>query len=301
MESLVNAKPRIPLHMLLGTYSSTEALKDGTVRSEIVELDFAEVQRPNNAFKRIVRDLEFDVAELAIITFLMAKARGKPLVLLPAVMIGRFQHPYIVYNAERGLLSPHDLNGKRIGMRSYSVTTATWVRGILQNDFGLDLASVKWTTFEEPHVAEFVDPPNVQRAPDDKELLKMLLDGQIDAAIIGDGAKNDPRIKTLFPDPAAEAKAWHERNHAIQINHMIVAKQSLMDTHPEAACEVFRLLEESRRVAAEKGGKTEPAFGLEANRHNIEVAIDYCVDQKLIDRRLTVDELFDDTTRVLGA
>ena len=297
----MNASQRIPLHMLLGTYPSTQALKDGTVRSDIVELDFADVPRPNNAFKRVVRDLEFDVAELAIITFLMAKARGKPLVLLPAVMIGRFQHPYIVYNAERGNLSPHDLNGKRIGMRSYSVTTATWVRGILQNNFGLDLASVKWTTFEEPHVAEFVDTPNDKRAPEGKDLMQMLLDGEVDAAIIGDGAKNDPRIKTLFPDPAAEAKAWHERNRAIQINHMIVAKQSLLDTRPEAVREVFRLLEESRRVAAEKGGKAEPAFGLEANRRNIEVAIDYCVDQKLIDRRLSVDELFDDTTRVLGA
>lgn len=291
----------IPLHMLLGTYPSTQALKEGTVRSDLVTLDFADVPRPNNGFKRVVRDNEFDMAELAIITFLMAKARGKPLVLLPAVIIGRFQHPYVIYNAERGVLAPNDLNGKRIGLRSYSVTTATWVRGILQNDFGLDLSSVQWTTFEEPHVKEFVDPPNVVRAAEGKELMQMLLDGEIDAAIVGDGAKIDPRIKTLFPDPAAEARSWHERNNAIQINHMIVAKESLLDTHPEAVREVFRLLQESRRVAAEKGGKPEPAFGLEANRHNIEVAIDYCVDQHLIDRRLSVDELFDDTTRVLGS
>ncbi|MGH8781781.1 phosphate ABC transporter substrate-binding protein [Paraburkholderia sp.] len=297
----MNASQRIPLHMLLGNYPSTQALKDGTVRSDLVELEFADVPRPNNAFKRVVRDFEFDVAELAIITFLMAKARGKPLVLLPAVMIGRFQHPYILYNAERGTLSPYELNGRRIGLRSYSVTTATWVRGILQSDYGLDLASVEWTTFEEPHVAEFVDPPNVHRAPAGKELMQMLLDGEIDAAIVGDGAKSDPRIKTLFADPAAEAQAWHSRNQAIQINHMVVAKQSLLDTHPEAVREVFRLLEESRRVAASSGGKAEPAFGLEANRRNIEVAIDYCVRQNLIDRRLSVDELFDDVTRVLGA
>jgi len=297
----MNATQRIPLHMLLDTYPSTAALKDGTIKSDLVELDFANVKRANNGFKRVVRDLEFDVAELAIITFLMAKARGKPLVLLPAVLIGRFQHPYIIYNAERGKLSPHDLNGKRIGLRSYSVTTATWVRGILQSDFGLDLASVQWTTFEEPHVAEFVDPPNVQRAAEGKDLMQMLLDGEIDAAIVGSGAKDDPRIKTLFEDPAAEARAWHERNRAIQINHMLVAKESVLAEHPEAVCEVFRLLEESRRVAAEKGGNAEPAFGLEANRRNIEIAIDYCVRQNLIDRRLSVDELFDDTTRVLGA
>lgn len=297
----MNARQPIPLHMLLGTYPSTEALITGAIKSELVKLDFAKVPRANNGFKRAVRDMEFDVAELAIVTFLMAKARGKPLVLLPAVIIGRFQHPYIIYNAARGELSPHELNGKRIGLRSYSVTTATWVRGILQNDFGLDLASVQWTTFEEPHVKEFVDPSNVSRAAEGKDLIQMLLDGEIDAAIVGDGAKADPRIKTLFPDPTAQAHAWQARNNTIQINHMIVAKQSLVDTHPDAVREVFRLLEESRRVAAAKGGKPEPAFGLEANRRNIEVAIDYCVDQKLIDRRLTVDELFDDTTRVLGA
>jgi len=287
--------------MLLGTYPGTQALIDGTLQSDIVKLDFADVPRPNNAFKRVVRDLEFDMAELAIVTFLMAKARGKPLVLLPAVMIGRFQHPYIVYNAERGPLSPRDLNGKRIGIRSYSVTTATWVRGILETDFGLDPGSVEWITFEEPHVAEFVDPPNVHRAAKDKQLIRMLIDGEIDAAIVGDGASSDPRIKPLFADPAAEARAWHERNQAIQINHMIVARQDFHDRHPEAVREVFGLLEEGRRSAALKGGKPQPAFGLEANRRNIEVAIDYCYRQKLIDRRLSVDELFSDVTRGLGA
>ncbi|MFM0036830.1 ABC transporter substrate-binding protein [Paraburkholderia strydomiana] len=297
----MTASHPIPLHMLLGTYPSTQALVDGTLRSDIVELDFAKVARPNNAFKRAVRDLEFDMAELAIITFLMAKAHGKPLVLLPAVIIGRFQHPYIVYNAERGPLSPRDLNGKRIGLRSYSVTTATWVRGILQADFGLDLGKVQWVTFEEPHVAEFVDPPNVHRADNDKELLQMLLAGEVDAAIVGDGVKADPRIHTLFPDPLSEAAAWHDRNQAIQINHMIVARQDFLERHPEAVREVFSLLEQSRRLAAEKGGKKEPAFGLEANRRNLEVAIDYCYRQNLIDRRLSVDELFSDVTRTPGA
>ena len=291
----------VHLHMLLGTYPSTQALKDGTLRSDLVQLDFADVPRPNNGFKRVVRDLEFDIAELAIITFLMAKAHGKPLVLLPAVLIGRFQHPYIVYNAERGPLSPTELNGKRIGIRSYSVTTATWVRGILQSDFGMDADSVKWITFEEPHVAEFVDPPNVQRAPAGKELFQMLLDGEIDAAIVGDGARTDSRIKTLFPDPATEAQAWRARNNAIQINHMVVAKQSLTQSRPDAVREVFRLLEEGKKMAAATGVKSETVFGLEPNRRNLEVAIEYCYRQRLIDRRLSVDELFDDVTRELGA
>jgi len=291
----------LALHMLLGTYPGTKALKDGTLRSELVELSFADVPRPNNGFKRMVRDLEFDVAELAIVTFLMAKSHGKPLVLMPAVMIGRFQHPYIIYNAERGPLSPRELNGKRIGIRSYSVTTATWIRGILQADFGLDVDSVKWITFEDPHVKEFIDPPSVQRAEQGKDLFQMLLDGEIDAAVVGDGAKSDPRIKTLFPDPAAEAQAWRARNNAIQINHMVAVKQSLTQSNPDAVREVFRLLEESKGIAAAQEGKSEAVFGLEANRRNLEVAIDYCYRQHLIDRRFSVDELFDDVTRGLGS
>ena len=99
-------------------------------------LQFADVLSPAAAFKRVVRDLEFDVAELAIVTFLLAKAFGKPLVLLPAVVLGRFQHRFLVYDRERGPLAPGDLRGRRVGIRSYSVTTATWLRGILVEVWG---------------------------------------------------------------------------------------------------------------------------------------------------------------------
>jgi 4,5-dihydroxyphthalate decarboxylase len=283
--------------MLLGDYPSTKALKSGALQSELVTCDFAKVARASNGFKRVVRDLEFDVAELAIVTFLMAKAHGKPLVLLPAVMVGRFQHPYIIYNAARGPLAPGDLNGRRIGIRSYSVTTVTWLRGILADDYGLDADTVKWITFEAPHVAEFVDPPSVQRAAPGKDLVTMLLEGELDAAIVGDGVTDDPRLKTLIPDPAAAAQAWGRKNGAIQINHMVVAKQSLSESNPAALKEVFRLLAESRRLAIEQGAKLDTAFGLEPNRRNLEVAIDYVYRQGLINRRFTVDELFDDVTR----
>jgi 4,5-dihydroxyphthalate decarboxylase len=199
------------LRGLLADYPVKLPLKRGEVRSPRIAFDFADVKVASSAFKRVVRDLEFDFAELAIVTYLIAKAHGKPFVLLPAVMVGRFQHQYIVYNAERGTLSPRDLAGKRIGIRSYSVTTVTWVRGILTNDYGLDLDSVKWVTFEEPHVAEFRDPPNVQRAAEGKDLTSMLLAGEIDAAIVGDRVPQDARIKTLIPDPEAAAKAWQKK------------------------------------------------------------------------------------------
>src|SRR6266571_3408769 len=165
----------VTVRTLLGDYPVTQPLKKGEVKSPSVSLDFADVKTVSTAFKRVVRNLEFDCAELAIVSFLMAKAYGKPLVLLPAVVLARFQHPHIVYNVERGLLAPADLAGRRVGTRSYTVTTSTWLRGILANDYGVDLERVKWVTFEEAHVAEFKDPPWVERAPEGKELVAMLL------------------------------------------------------------------------------------------------------------------------------
>jgi len=115
----------VAVRTLLGDYPVTLALKKGEVKSSSVSLEFADVKTPSTAFKRVVRSLEFDCAELAIVTFLMAKAHGKPLVLLPAVVLARFQHPHIVYNIERGPLAPDDLAGRRVGTRSYTVTTST--------------------------------------------------------------------------------------------------------------------------------------------------------------------------------
>lgn len=160
----MHASEPVGLRTLLGDYPNTRALKQNALRSALVAFDFADVKLAHTAFKRVVRDLEFDVAELAIVTFLVAKAWGKPLVLLPAVVTARFQHPYLVYNAERGKLAPGDLAGRRVGIRAYSVTTATWIRGILANDYGVEIDRVRWVSFEDAHVAEYRDPPKVERA-----------------------------------------------------------------------------------------------------------------------------------------
>src|SRR5262245_49003018 len=219
----------MPVHLktLLGDHPTTLALKRGEVTSSRVTLDIADIPQAYTAFKRVVRDLEFDVAELAIVTYLMAKAHGKPYTLLPVVVLSRFQHPFLVYNAERGELRPGDLKGKRVGIRSYSVTTTMWLRGVLMNDYGLDIDTVKWVTSEEAHVAEFKDPPNVQRAPAGRELLDMLYAGELDAIVLGDKTLKDPRLKRLIPDPDKAAEVWHKRNRAIQINHMVVVRDSV--------------------------------------------------------------------------
>jgi 4,5-dihydroxyphthalate decarboxylase len=288
------------LKTLLADYPVTAALKKGELGSPEISLDFADVKVAATAFKRTVRDLEFDVSELAIVTFLMAKAYGKPLVLMPAVIFGRFQHPYLVYNAERGPLKPEDLNGRRVGMRSWSVTTATWVRGILANDHGVDLDRVNWVTFEDPHVAEFSDPPHATRAAPGQDLTAMLLAGEIDAAIVG-APSSDPRIRPLIPDTAAAADAWRRKHGALQLNHMVTVKASVSRDHPEAVRALYRLLKESKQAAGlpQPGELDSNPFGVEANRRNLEVAIDYTWQQRLIPRRFSVDELFDETTRTL--
>ncbi|HUN68151.1 MAG TPA: phosphate ABC transporter substrate-binding protein [Burkholderiales bacterium] len=276
----------LKLKTLLGDYPATEALKKGRVPSASVALEFADIRPPSSGFKRVVRGLEFDVAELAITTFLMAKAAGKPYRLLPAVMVGRLQHSFLVHNAERGPLAPRDLAGRRVGVRSYSVTTGMWIRGILAEDHGVDPDRITWVTFEEAHVAEFRDPPNVERAAPGKDVIGMLLAGEIDAAIVGDGKPADSRIRPLIPDPEAAARAWRARTGAIQINHMVAVKDSVPD---KAAAEVSRMLEASIKAA---GSPDMNPFGIEANRRNLEVAIDYVYRQRLIPTRYTVEELF---------
>ncbi len=286
------------LKTLLGDHAVTAALKRGDVASPRVALDFADVKVPNTAFKRVVRDLDFDVAELAIVTFLMAKAKGVPLTLLPAVLVARFQHPFIVYDASRRPLAPGDLNGRQVGIRSYTVTTVAWIRAVLANDYGVDLGSVRWVTFEEAHVAGFADPPNAVRARPGQDLRTMLLAGEIDAAVMT-GPVDDPRIETLIPDPAAAARAWQDKYGAIQLNHLVAVRRALCEAHPDAVREVYRLLEGSKRAAGlpQPGATDLNPFGIEENRRNLEVAIDMTFRQGLIPRPFEVDELFDNAMR----
>jgi 4,5-dihydroxyphthalate decarboxylase len=291
---------KLKLHTMMGNYANTAPLKSGAVKSDLIDYDFAEVKVANNLFKAIVRDAKYDVAELAIVTYIQAKAAGKPYILLPAVLVSRGQHHTIGYDPEHGALKPSDINGKRVGVRAYTVTTGTWVRGILASDYGVNLDSVEWVTFEDPHVAEYTDPPAIKRAPEGKEIGKMLLAGEISAAILGDKFP-DPRLKQLIPDAEGAAKKWAERHGGIPINHMVVVREELSRTRPDIVKEVFRTIHESKKAAGlADGGPMDPyRFGVEACRPILDIIIDFCFQQKLITRRISVDELFDDNTRAL--
>jgi len=290
------------LYTLLGDYPNTMALKKGEVTSNLVGLEFADVKVSNTAFKPLVRQAKFDVGELAIVTYLQAKVYGKPYVLIPATVLGRGQHHTIAYNPQRGSLEPTDLMGKRVGVRAYTQTTGAWVRGFLSDDYGIDPTKIRWITFEDPHLAEFKDPAFVTRAPEGKTLLQMLLDGELDAAIVGDKMP-DERLAPLIPDADTAARKWAEKHGGVPINHMMVVRNTIAQSRPDVVREIYRMLRESRRVVPPPadGSVFDPwRFGVEANRDSLNTIIDYSFRQKLIPKLFSVDELFDDCTRALG-
>jgi 4,5-dihydroxyphthalate decarboxylase len=215
---------------------------------------------------------------------------------MPAVVVARGQHHTILYNPERGYLSPSDLSGRKVGVRAYTQTTGAWVRGLLQEDYGVDFQRVQWITFEDPHVAEFTDPPWVQRAPQGKQLLQMALDGEIDAAIFGSEIPDGTPLKPLIPDAAEVAARWAEKHGGVPINHMMVVRESITQARPDVVREVYRMLKESSAACPSKSSGVS-RFGVEAVRKSLETIIRYSERQGLIPRRLSVDELFNDVTR----
>jgi 4,5-dihydroxyphthalate decarboxylase len=279
------------LRTLLGDHPCTEALKNGSISSNAVTLDFSDYSPTHKGFKPMVREQAFDVSEMAIVTYLMAKSFGKPMVLLPSVVMARFQHPFALYNAKSGKLTPRDLNNKRVGIRSFTTTTGAWLRGILANDYGVDLDSIQWVTFEDAHVAEFND--TTARAPQGRQIVQMLIDGELDA-VLGEKAEH-PDLRPLFADAVAEEKSWFAKHGVMPINHMVVVSETLSSTHPEAVREVFRLLQQS----AARAPAASPRFNAEEMRRSLQMIIRYTAQQGLIPAEFAVDELFDDLTRTL--
>jgi 4,5-dihydroxyphthalate decarboxylase len=279
------------LRTLLGDHPGTAALKNGSVKSDTVTLDFVEYSPTNKGFKPMVRDGAFDVSEMAIVTYLMAKSVGKPMVLLPNVVVARFQHALALYNAKQGRLKPADLNGKRIGIRSFTTTTGAWLRGILANEHDVDLDSIDWVTFEDAHVAEYHD--TTKRAPAGKQIVQMLIDGELDA-VLGEKSEH-PDLKPLFPVATAEAKAWFAKRGVLPINHMVVVSETLSRTQPEAVREVLRLLSESAAFAP----TGSPQFSADEMSRSLAMISEYAAQQSLIPRAYAVDEMFDELTRTL--
>jgi 4,5-dihydroxyphthalate decarboxylase len=291
---------RTTLKTNLAEYPVTKAIRDGRVSSDIVELDICGPEQAHNGFKAMLRENRYDCGELAIVTCLQAKVYGKPFVLLPVPISGRFQHHCAGFNRDLFKLSPKDIEGKRVGVRTYAQTTGLWIRGILQHEYGVDLNKVTWCTVGEGHLAEYSDPPNCELLPKGSDIGEMMLAGELAATLQGIDLPKDPRVQRLVSNPHEAAKEWYAREGVVPINHMFVVHQDISRNQPEVVREIFRMLVESRSLT--EGGLTDPfpPVGLEANRKGIQLAIDWAFEQKIIPHKMEVDALFDEITASLS-
>ena len=300
------------LRIVTRTQGNNEALKDGGVRPRGFVFDFEEVPVLIQAFRRMVREHAYDVCEMAITTYLCAKAHGKRFTAVPIFLVRAFHHGAIVHNTRAGIRSPKDLEGRRVGVnRGYTVTTGVWARSVLQDEHGVDLERVTWVLSGDEHVAEYRPPPNVVPMERGKNLADMLVSGELAAAI---GVELDhPDVAPLFPN-ALEAglDALRRRGH-YPINHLVVIRDDVLDAHADVAAAVFDAFAGAKRRYLERlrdGSIAAPTavdevhrrvmaiigdplpYGVAPNRRVLEDLIRHAVTQRIIERPLDVEELF---------
>jgi 4,5-dihydroxyphthalate decarboxylase len=273
------------LRTALGKSPLVRALKEGAVASDRVAFDFVDVDPVTRAFRRMVRTLEFDLCEIALTTHAQARAYGKPITALPVVLLRGLHHGALICRRDSTLRGPADLAGRRVGVRAWSQTTGIWVRGILQDEYGVAPDAMSWVTEEDAHVQEFVDPPFVQRIAPGQSLPAMLLAGEIDAAVAL--AVDPASVRAVIPDADAVAAAWSRKTGVYPINHVVVVKDALLAEHPWLAEELMRLFAASKRSADDS-----VPYGIAANRPAIDLLMRYAAEQKLIPRAYRVYELF---------
>src|SRR5579883_236214 len=300
-----------PLTIAIGSYGLTRALKEKRVPSERLALDFVEIAPITKAMRRMVRSLDLDISEMAFTTYLCAKALGKPITALPVFLTRNFHHWAAFRHRSAGIASPKDLEGRRVVVnRGYTVTTGLWIRGILKTEYGVDLDKITWMPTDEEHVAEYAAPANVDYAWRGRDAAELLLSGAADAGI-GDIRTELPDITPLSPEARQAGFAYYRRTRIYPINHAVVVKDDLLKADPAIAAELVRLFTASKaaylgELAAEaaRSPADEAArqlsrvvgdpfpFGVAANRKAIETIVDFAWDQRVIPRRLGVEELF---------
>lgn len=322
----------LPLKIAIATYGHTAALKQGKVPVVGVRPEFIEVKPIIAAFRRMVRDVEFDVCEMAPATYMIARAAGSPFKALPVFIYRRFHHAGLVVRDDAGIRGPKDLEGKKAGVRAYSVTTGIWTRGILQNEYGVDISKVTWVVDDEEHVKSLRLPPNVVHAPPGRSLVDMMAAGELQAAFTDNagigragppkdgwqasGQARPPNYVELFPDaPRLEAE-WFQRTEIYPVHGLIVVKDELLARHPWVAKALFDAFGESKeRYRAQlKAGESvsdkddfyrqmaaivgDPLpYGVKANRPAIDALITYCHQQGLLGQRFPAEEMFVDPQR----
>ena len=307
------------LKTALVTRGHTQPLKDGTVKLRGFELDFEDVPAIITAFRRMVRGLELDISEMAMTTYLCARAHGKPFTAIPVFPMRAFHHGAILYNTRAGVQTPKDLEGKKVGVnRGYTVTAGLWARSILQHEHGVNLSRVTWVLSGDEHVAEYRPPANVVAIEPGRTLEDLLMAGEI-AAAIGVQVKS-PDVKPLIAN-AREAgfEALRQRGH-YPINHTVVVRNDLLDANPDLAVDLFEAFAEAKRIHVHRlrEGRVETAsaadrihlrvmeiagdplpYGIEPNRLALEAIVQYSVEQGILSRPVAVEELFPLSARTL--
>jgi len=292
------------------TQGNNQALKDGTVRPRNFAFEWEEVPVLIDAFRRMVRGLEFDVSEMALTTYICARSFGKRFTALPIFLVRAFHHGAILHDVNGGIDHPKDLEGKKVGVnRGYTVTTGLWARGILQSEYGVDLNKVTWVPTDDEHVLGFEYPSNVDTSHRGKSMRELLLSGVVDAAL-GEVGVEAPEIKPLIPDAQNAAFDYFRGTGIYPINHGVVVKNSVLKDNPGIAGELTRAFEAAKAeylrdlqgneistwdkaatVNAKVVGDPFP-FGIEKNRKALEAITQFAFDQKMVPRKYTVEELF---------
>jgi 4,5-dihydroxyphthalate decarboxylase len=313
--------PKPKLKTVTRTQGNHAALKDGSVAPRTFEFDFVEVDPLIAAFRRMVRGLEFDICEMAITTYLTARAHGRRFTALPIFIVRAFHHGATLHNTRSGVREPKDLEGRRVGVnRGYTVTTGVWARSILQHRYGVDLTRITWVLSGDEHVAEFRPPPNVVPLEPGRRMSDLLASGELPAAI---GVEADhPDVKPLIPNALEAGLAALRRDGHYPINHTIVVKDGLLDAHPDLAVDVFEAFAEAKRryVAQLRAGTRanrdkadelhrrvmeivpDPLpYGIEPNRKVLDELIGSAVEQGILAQRPAIEDLFPRSTHELVA
>ena len=298
------------LRTAIGTYGHTVSLKDNTAHSPRFTMDHVEISPVPMIFRRMVRDLEFDVAEMAFATYIVSKYFEKPFTALPIFLTRSFYHRSVSCRAESSFESPKELEGKRIGIRSYTFTPGVWTRGILKTEYGVDLDSITWVLSGDEHVAEFKAPSNVVSSPT-VDLEKMLLSGEVDA-VIGAGNLDHQRTRPLFPDHSELDATWFGKTMIYPISHVLVVKDTLLECGDSLVQEIYRVFNDAKESYLQSLETKHPLttddldvlrmrdivssdplpYGVGGDREGIKVFIDFCIDQKLLPRLMEPEELF---------
>ena len=316
------------LSVALGEYPHGQALLDGDVDVDGYRIEPVEVRPIIGAYRRMIRDLEFDVCELAPVSYLMARQAGVPLTAVPVFLNRRFHHGDVECAVGSGIRVPQDLEGRRVGVRAYTVSTAVWVRGILRDEYGVDLEKITWVVDDDDHV-EGRAPANVERVTDGRSLGELLRAGEIDAAFSGNagtGRAGAPRAGWTAGPPAAagdgtgpyplfaEAESlaadWYRRTGIYPLHSLIALRSDLVDPDPDLPTALYTALVESKRrqLAADPEWSALPRFtrqareidgdpvpyGIGVNEPSLHAIVRYCRDQGLLDPDFPEDprELF---------